>query len=278
MARYGHGSGGIGTKQPLVSKVGSQYDGEAAVRHYFMAMGVDSQSFGAQRGTIKSGRKVVINEGRKIGITSALLHRLSDRQQNWKKCGLGYSKSKTVEVVLHALTASASQTEGNTSTRSGSQLRKTYTPLQLLATYKKSFISDEPQLNFDFASFMVACARLFRTISESTTGDDHMDLVASLLRSSPSSPLITTVSTIVKSHIAENGKLFTKKAYDQSSSRIPKSPRPKIQTNLETKETTRHFISTIFEYSDTKYCFSSRAMAAYHPKVKPEHCTAECRG
>lgn len=35
----------FGTKQPLVSKVGSQYDGEAAVRHYFMAMGVDSQNF-----------------------------------------------------------------------------------------------------------------------------------------------------------------------------------------------------------------------------------------
>ncbi|SMQ54547.1 unnamed protein product [Zymoseptoria tritici ST99CH_3D7] len=38
------------------------------------------------------------------------------------------------------------------------------TPVELLSTFKKSFISDEPQLNFDYCGFWMSCHSIFRKI------------------------------------------------------------------------------------------------------------------
>ncbi|KAK5170243.1 uncharacterized protein LTR77_004829 [Saxophila tyrrhenica] len=268
------------TKQPLLPKPGQPYDGEAAVLHYVMSMGVPTQ--GASSKSFKKGLplQVGLKDERKIAIKSALLSGLSDRQQAWKKSGLGYSKIKTLEVVLHSLTASASQAKDSPSAPRGSQVRVSFTPLQLLATYKKAFMADEPQLNFDYASFMVTCPRLLKTISNSSTiSGDHFTLVSELLRSPTPIPAVAEATNIIKAHVANSGKLFIKQAYDQSSGRIPKAMRPNIELNLETREASLDMFSTMYEYSNTKYAFSGRAMAVYHPKVKPELCPEKsCKG
>jgi hypothetical protein len=171
--------------------------------------------------------------------------------------------------------------------RQSSQSRKTFTPTQLLATFKKTLVADEPILNFDFASFMMSCAGVWNTMcaqiipqwqitNDAIEESDHTGLARLLLRSDPKSTIIAQASVILQSHMAQNGKQYIEAAYDQSSGRIPKAARPKIQLKVEEIEESRDLFCTMLDYSDAKYSFSGRAMSAYHHKVKPEHCTGGC--
>lgn len=273
----------FGTKQPLVARSGPLYDGEAAARHYLLALGMSPQEFAPDA----RQKNPKVRPARQITITSPLLRGLSDRQHVWKEHGLGYSKSKTIEVVLQTMTAGASRS-GSMNASNGSHLRDSFTALQLLGTFKCSILADESQLNFDYASFMIACARLLDTVSlqvraslkhEDLGGDGyHSALIARLLRCTTSHPAIIEAASIIRDHIAANGKRYIKRSYDQSSGRIPKEARPQIEVDLATIKEARDMMSTMFDYSNTKYVFSGRTMAAYHPKIKPEYCTKDCPG
>ncbi|KAK5113585.1 hypothetical protein LTR85_010814 [Meristemomyces frigidus] len=261
----------FGNKQPLVPKAGALPDADAAVRHYLMALGVSVTDITPGGRKTAVGSKSAPREARKITITSPFLQAMSNRQQSWEKHGLGYSKSKTVEIVLQTIAQNGAKSQ---SARRGSQLRQTFTPQQLLATFKRSILADEPQLNFDYTTFTIACARLLQTISEEVGpqlgldepggADFYIPLVSRLLRSSsliPATKPTTSTADILREHIAVEGKKFVKLAYDQTSQ----------------GGSTRYDVH-VFDYSDTKYTFSGRTMAAYHAKVKPELCTKGCCG
>lgn len=66
----------FGRKKPLVSKFGGPYNGEAAVRHYQMALGKSVASFAPDARCKRPTR----HESRKLGITSPLLQELANRQ------------------------------------------------------------------------------------------------------------------------------------------------------------------------------------------------------
>lgn len=279
----------FGAKDTLVPKTGPHYDGDVAANRYLVAIGIPPQHLMAGNRKPQSTSRLALNQGPKITITSPLIQNLSDSQQSWKKCGLGYSKSKTIEIVLHTLTASETNSRADKNRRQHSQLREQYTPLQLLTTFKKSFIACEPQLNFDYTNFMMDCANLLTSISDAIVSrlgigmamvsfDNHICLVPTILSTSTSEPPVIAASEILQAHIAQKGKYFIKQAYDQSSGRIPKDARPKIELKLETIKAARDMMCTMFDYADTKYTFSGRAMAAYHPRIKPETCDKGCTG
>lgn len=271
---------------PLVAKLSSPYDGDKAANKYLYALVIPLKHVADGRSQRNPGSRLALKDPRRITVTSPLLRQLSNRQQSWQKCGLGYSKSKTVEIVLHALTASADDSKGNKSIRHKSQLRETFTPLQLLTTFKKCFIADESQLNFDYISFMIDCARLLSTIGKEVEtllkcnghSMDYVPLVATLLSSSASDPPVLAAAASMKSYITNRGKHFSKQAYDQTSGCIPKNMRPKLQLDFETVKEGRAMMCTMFDYADTKYTFYGRAMAAYHPRIKPEMCDSSCPG
>lgn len=273
------------TKQPLVAKMGSSYDGDAAVRRYLMALGVDVMAFASD--ARKTGK---LKEPREVIISSPLLQKMADRQANWKKHGIGYSKSRTIEVVLQTLTRSDA-----TSGKHPKLLDHSFTPTHLLATFKKTIQTEEPQLNFDHVSFTVTCARLldetFNAVGASVGISDlarsklgtkaldeshSVDLVAGLLRCNASSPQIATTADLVSSYISSKGRTYTQQAFDQSSGRIPKALRPKIEHDLASVKNARNLMCTMLDCAGTKYVFSGRAMSAYHPRVAPELCKMGC--
>ncbi|KAK3722471.1 hypothetical protein LTR37_002463 [Vermiconidia calcicola] len=276
----------IGSQHTPVAKAGSHFNSATAVRNFYHAIGLSPVKLTAIADKMEHAPQEALESSRKFHITSALLGALSKREQVWEKWGSGHSKSKTVEVVLHALTASASN-ETDKNSRRKSHLRELFTPLQLLATFKQCIIADEPLLSFDYVGFMICCARLLNAITRKmhstlqaihadALDNDYISLVASVLQSAPSDALFTEVAESMQSHITEHGKQFLKEAYDQSSGRIPKHARPNIQLDLESVEAARDLLCTLFDYSDTRYTFSGFAMAAYHPKVEMQPCSGTC--
>lgn len=214
---------------------------------------------------------------------------MNDRQQCWKKEGLGFSKSKGIEVVLQTLTYS-DQCVG---CKSG--LQESFTPVQLLSTFKKNLLPSELALNFDYVSFTIDCARLLDSIAKKLTkkerledliqnkdvrgGDqDYESMVSRLLRSTKDNPMIKMAASLFSDHISRTGKNFIQSASDQSSGRIPKDLRPKIDAFQAQFEDSEIMSRTILEYANTKYMRSGKSMAAYHPSIKHEDCTGICCG
>lgn len=271
--------------QPLVAKLVLNASEGAAARHYLMALGVPAADLAF--GKRERGMKRPLKEARKITVASPYLNAMSKRQQSWQKQGLGYSKSKTVEIVLQ--TMMSNERKPHVSIKNpptGSQARESFTPVQLLQAFRKSILADEPQLNFDYATFTITCARLLKTISEQQgselSGNDRdsspyeFKLVTDLLRSDTSHPAVADAVKIFEEHIQEHGKELVKQAYDQSSGRIPKHLRPAIEQCQKERDSSFEMMRALFEYSGTRYEFSGSAIAAYHPEIKPEVCTEGC--
>lgn len=277
----------FGTKRPLVAKSPPHPDPEAAFRRYLLALGIPASDFAVGGRRVSVGSMSALKEARKITITSPFLQGMRSRQTDWNDHGLGYtSKHKTVEVVLQTLATNAAVADsGAKRNRRNSQMQASFTPVQLLTRFRKSILADEPQLNFDYTSFTLSCARLLQIVSDQAgpqlqlgdqhTSDWHLSLVAALLRSRSSQPAVAMAANILQSHIISTGKTFVKQAYDQSSGRIPKHLRPNIAQDLADKEVMQVMMRTMFDYADTKYSFSGRSMAAYHPGIISECCNGD---
>ncbi|KAK5708330.1 hypothetical protein LTR97_000870 [Elasticomyces elasticus] len=281
---------GFGSKQPLVSKTDASYDEDLSYRHYLMALGVPATAFAARSRRSKVSYAPVFKNARKIGITSLYLQSMStskesDREHTYKKHGERHSKSRTVERVLHALINS-----NNTVSGKKKQLVAAtgFTPVQLLQAFRKSILADEPMLNFDFAGFTITCARLMNKIVKlvgpelgvtSSNQWSHITLVGLLLSLPSSDPALIDVANLLQAHIDQYSKKFAKPAYDQSSGRIPKHLRPKITPpDTSGHAFNRELVCAMFDYSDTKYVISGDSLAAYHPSIKFERCSADCKG
>ena len=278
----------FGIKQPLVAKVGGQYDGEAAYRHYFMALGMSAQEFTADARARKKP-PTDVKRVPQITVTSTLLRVLCDRQNSWQRHGIGHSKSRMIEAVLHALTEDIA-TDNAKKPGTGSHLKPVFTPHELLATFKKRLLHDEPRLNFDFTSFTLSCARLLSRVAttlqptlnlgpKDTESHYHFVLISRLLRSPPASTAIRSTATLLRAHIDAHGKTHLQHAYDQSSGRIPRALRPRIAEDQARAAARRELVKTMFDSSRTRYSFAGPLVAAYHPGIQPERCCtqANCR-
>jgi hypothetical protein len=254
-------------KQPLVAKLGAKYDGEAAYRHFMISLGVPATEY-ARGGRRTSKAPVEIKEARKISITSPLVQKMSDRQADWQKCGVGSSKTKTIEIVLDSLTRSKLDVESTT------HKRQSFTPVQLLSTYKKTIITEEPTINFDFTSFTLTCAAFLNgVVATASTKPEmpkphHFTTVADLLRYKDKAS-VRTVASALADYISVHGRTFINSAHAKCSGRIPKHLRPSISHDRTRGDGLLSMMCTMFDYSNTKFVLSGQAVAAYHPSVSP---------
>ncbi|KAM7189245.1 hypothetical protein V8F20_010249 [Naviculisporaceae sp. PSN 640] len=178
---------------------------------------------------------------RQILHTSCFDLKLDQEEEDNEKT---WSRSKTRERVLHAITNNKCETSDNGKQRRGKykyEDRKRYTPLELLSTFKKCTISDEPHLNFDYFRFTTDCVRLTETISRSTTCNNPkfceqkvppFSVVLSILKiceEEAGAPgwLGEDVATVLRDYIREHGPdKYKKQANEKSSGHIPKHLRP----------------------------------------------------
>lgn len=231
----------FGTKKPLVMKSTGAYDGEAAVRHYFMALGMSAQDFAL----VSRPRRHKLRQARSIDVTSPLLRELEQRQLDWANGGLGKSRGQIVESLLHALAAEGVVADNRNRT-THSHLRDSFTPAHLLATFKKQLLHDEPLLNFDFVSFTLTCARLLKDLQArlaplvglQVASDDpcYFSLVSRVLYSAPGSKVVAEAVGVLQAYIETKGKTLVKEAYNQSSGRIPKHLHPVIQADDDARQ------------------------------------------
>ena len=264
----------VGSNQPLVAKLAAQADDDAAYRHYLTALGVTAAEFARS----SQGLSETLYVARNVSVTSPYLRAMVSRQQAWGERGLGYSKTKAVEVVLNTIMTNEEPcASGGSISRSGPSSQRV-TPLQLLTTFRRSILADEPQLNFDYASFAISCSRLFKTIDKQPSGDSCSTafIVRVLRDASVSSQESRHAAAVLQVHIAGTGKSYLKSAYDRSSGCIPKALRPQIENDHAAIAHARKGMSAMLGISGTHYVFSGRTMAAYHPLVKPEGCTNKC--
>ncbi|KAF2774350.1 hypothetical protein EJ03DRAFT_5303 [Teratosphaeria nubilosa] len=265
-------------KQTLVTKLkpGVHW---AAARHYLMALGVPASDF-TEYNPIPGAKRAPFNKPRQIEVTSDLLKAIGDRESSCKPRGHHHTKSKTVECVLHALSASSKQSpDGHKQTK-----KDTITPLRLLDTFKKSLQAVEPQLSFDYISFMMSCTDLLDTISNTTRPyfpdhkpiRGHTDLIQRLLYCPASDTALITAAKAIDAHITTTGRTFSKQAFDQSSGRIPKALRPKVEKHMAVYDPGREMTGLVLASAGTKYSFSGSSLCAYHPEILSECSDPKC--
>ena len=227
--------------RPLVTKTPVGADPRALARHFQLALGVPVTHF-TRNPTLALPKNFEPKNARRLKMTSRY-GRASVARTNSDKVR-GVQESNNYEAVLQALTESDDEAVKPTT---GAK----FTPLQLLSTYRKSVISDEPHLNFDYIGFWVDCeqllhgmspkllAKLPRSLSQNVGA--AWQFVDALLRDaanvqsqsrSLSNAAISDAATILDEFIKHNAKKYTQPAFDQSSGRIPKALRPTFVPRL----------------------------------------------
>ncbi|KAM7188590.1 hypothetical protein V8F33_010555 [Rhypophila sp. PSN 637] len=171
-----------------------------------------------------------------------------------------YTDDKMLEVALQIITNDNQKGNHETHKRSGKHKydeRKSFTPLQLLSTFKQCIITDEPLKNFDYTRFTADCLKLLRAISNTPAFErsflnvhgDKLDppkqgtcpavtIVQTILREckmmentgtgSPlgSSPCAQVAAEMLHEYVSHHGSKYRKQAHDRSSGHIPKHLRP----------------------------------------------------
>ncbi|KAK4553249.1 hypothetical protein LTR86_009779 [Recurvomyces mirabilis] len=276
---------GYSQKDALVPKSDAEYDAQSAKRHFLLALGVPLSHFAAKRRHPGANNVPQLKEARKVQVTSQYLRSMSTNDENregtWDEHGSGWSKAAAVERVLYAMSMiNTKGTNGGRSQHSATQV--SFTPVQLLQTYRRSILADEPQLNFDYVQFTLTCRKLLHAMVLSV-GErlnmpppqqplDHLDMVSALLASDLIDANVLDAAAAVNAYLADSSKMFVKQAYDQSSGRIPKHLRPSFTDRQEKKSMMLDLACAVLDKSDAKYVVSNTTIAAYHPQVKIERC------
>jgi hypothetical protein len=273
-------------QQPVFPRCGATYDGRATAIRYENALGIPSSAATANPHRRQAAIRAAAERRAHIGITSPLLQRLSDKKNCYEKLGVGYTRSKTMEIALYTLTATAAGTGTSTSP----QPPECITPLQLLETFKRSVVSQEPILNFNFIEFFLDCARLMTSLcnqlranhaelSKPRSDINHLGLTFDLLLADPAGPIAREAGDFLNSYIETCGKKYIKSAYDKSSGRIPKANRPNLQVRQSITDPRRDLLSTILDRAGARYDYYDRILAAYHPRIILEECNGGgCHG
>ncbi|KAK3323084.1 hypothetical protein B0H66DRAFT_590683 [Apodospora peruviana] len=168
-----------------------------------------------------------------------------------EKTNNAFNPVKTLEYVLHDMTRNMMGSAGEKTQPPDGDTD--FSPVQLLSTYKDTFISEEPHRNFDYISLSVDCLRLFGKIRDATASrlkgfaptDEPMSsecLPSRVLRELLSHTLsleqrhipltedslpIVQAANMVREHISERGgNRYLQSAFDQSSGHIPKRLHP----------------------------------------------------
>ncbi|KAK3058379.1 hypothetical protein LTR09_001457 [Extremus antarcticus] len=267
----------------LFPPTSSTFDGEAAARRFNINLGLPPTGIPMEHHRVPPLQVVMSTHWRKIEVTSPLLNSFNDIS-SWQKLGATWTRSKVMEILLHTLTAR----ESSQAKAPNTHLRESFTPLQLLATFKEALIADEPVLNFDFAGFMMSCMTLLREdyrVVESIPNENLADDFAAniidapaMLRSLPADAVPSPILSIVQDHIINTGGKYSKEAYNLSSGHLPADARPSMKANQHHGSEARTKMSAVLDAAGVEYAFSGRTVAAYHPDIRPEVCRKTRKG
>ncbi|KAK4499194.1 hypothetical protein PRZ48_009707 [Zasmidium cellare] len=249
------------TKEPLVTKSSNNADPVACLKHFLIALGVPAREFAHNKIPKLPSEKQIAEKAKRIKCTLQVPESFDEARQNEEN--LGVWRGELIELMLMASTKKAHEAQPSKKGAKKQDISPgSFTPRQLLGTFKKAFIADEPMLNFDFFNFTYDCAGMENYIrdlvlpslekSEGLTPKDvekHFEFVYYLLRSQlqyPSASLhpqdrpatcleiACGILEVLISQQAQNehhfsSNKFSIKAFQLSSGRIPKDLRPKFR-------------------------------------------------
>ncbi|KAK4548195.1 hypothetical protein LTR36_010064 [Oleoguttula mirabilis] len=268
---------------PLVTKTAATADAKALARHYQMALGVPATSFArnpslALPESLFAAKKFAPN-ARKLQVTSrygrgTIAHQKGDKVR-------GVPSSNSYELVLQSMTAAEDAKPNSKATTAIIR----FTPLTLLATFKKCMIADEPHINFDYSGFWADCEQLLHdmspvlrkvTINLAHDVQGGCRLVDALLRDAAGVQLrqgslvnaaISDAGALLADFIKANSTKYTQPAYDQSSGRIPKALRPTFEPRTTCCDLSSAIMRDSHEPEGFKFGSSRRIVAIYDPKA-----------
>lgn len=137
--------------QPLFPRLST--DAFAIVKHYLVALGTPLTAFANGQVPRPPPVNVVGSSCRRLQEHSQFVQNMDKRYDEAR-----FERQKLYEVVLTTM----AQKESSKAPGKNGVIETT--PVELLSTFKKSFISDEPQLNFDYFGFWMSCHSILREI------------------------------------------------------------------------------------------------------------------
>ena len=269
----------FGKKQPLVTPIDKVYDGNQAIKRYMLALGATSRDVNAAS-KLPESATMVKRPARSLTITSPLLHALldctSDGTMTHRRYGV---RTDLVTAVLEGVSDRTAGGKGKGGDGSSSK-GQGFAAVQLLTSMRQHLVREEPLVNFDFAGFTLSCTHLLRGLAADYTEwvlpRDHKpdplchSFVGMAMYNASTNPITPSIAGAIDLHISTNaqGKVFVKRAYDQSSGRIPKELRPQLEDNIDNMVFAER-IKTMLGDDPTKVSVSGKRYAAYHPTVEP---------
>lgn len=257
--------------EPLVTRSGSRTDAVTCLKHFLLALGVPAREFADNKIPGLPSNKHYAEKAKRPVNTLQLPKTGNETSRVEEE--LGVWRGEVLELMLTSMTKKINETQPS---KKGVKKQHAptglFTPKQLLSTFKKAFIADEPMLNFDFFAFTFDCAMMEHYIRDHVMPNletefdlPHRDLLNSYeflyhllvshirqdppsLETSPGRG-ITALERACKflevyiGQKAQNNEQFSSNkfstaAFRQSSGRIPKDLRPKFRkfdyANIET--------------------------------------------
>ena len=216
-----------------------------------------------------------------IGFAAQVHIRIADEKQT----NVLASPAKIVEIFLHEL-ASQAQSAEKPAGSCASPASQSFSPSELLTTFKKSFLQDEAALNFDYFRFWAECGDLMHDIeaaivkecpayenecggipsfvawvvlSEAATGKHHPQW------SGKSTSEV--VAQVIAQHIGGKTNKFSKATYDQCSGRLPKHKWPQRTKADEEMQELQMFKAYELARAGCSFSMTRPITAVYHPRL-----------
>ncbi|KAK4498022.1 hypothetical protein PRZ48_010678 [Zasmidium cellare] len=244
------------SRRPYITKTNVHSDAYTMLRHFLLDLGVEPSKLSGGALPGRPNKETVTKRSKQLtpaetGFRAAFIQRHKIDESN------GISRTDLIDVVLAGLTEEthqASQKKGKQ--KSAKPKVRKFTPAQLLSTMKNELVSDEPRLNFDYATFTTFCLdtmfKMFGMTPQGipirlpsgykTTYDVTYFLLKEVAESQARSTPIQSTAFARAAQILEdilkdgdNGKKLSIAAFNMSSGRIPKTSRPQFpaQPDLE---------------------------------------------
>lgn len=226
--------------RPYIIEVAEHADEDAFSRHHRMAWGVGS---GRRELSSKEMGKCMQNM-RKIEPLLDFPARMELESQSQDR--LGYERGEMAEVVLRKMASDKCFGEGYKNLKK--QEEKRFTNIELLETYKESFMADEPEYNIDLLGFWSDLAELMQSMHKflysrlmNTEMEPGMTLDAHVVKPlleeaahyvkndlPMNKPQIVMAAKMMEKHVKARGSYFLSEAMGLSSGHILEEYKPKI--------------------------------------------------
>ena len=170
-----------------------------------------------------------------------------------------------------------------------------FSPAELLSTFKKSFLHDQPMLKFNYFGFWVSCRRLLHDIFDALVSASIPTGVLKEIRDCPSmmaygilldaakhqdhpeemaDSMHAYAAKVMGKYIKDQGKTFVKPAYDQSSGRIPKNLCPTSAECYVEQQKRASERASVLKSAGSSVEFSGDLVALYHPFLTMDNLNA----